>query len=470
MLGNHQSNNTLQGWTSSPDGRGTLDILWACVATIFLSTWSAICLNVPKANDSMWTHLKRKLGISFFAIMGPEFLLAYALGERQSAGASVARFKQLRQDDKWTLKCAFFADMGGFMLQTSDNVSFFLDTKQILWLVEHHVISTAQFETSFLLDSRTIDDRNKSDLTIRVIAVGQALWFCINIVARGIQGLAVTTLEINTIGIVIDSILVYYFWKDKPAGVESTEVVKISMTLSEMILLEEDEEARSRSYFRTPLDFATREPWNFGLLYAYFVNFFKGMCPRSWRRKKERESLGRRSDYDMLPVSGIFLWIGFLAGIAFLGTNFIAWNFHFPTPTERLLWRISSGGLFGLAILACPGAVLVYSSPRVRIMQEKTRKHRKILEGSGRPTEKTGWKDYLVYKFRILAMKVRNNSLENDPYLDVSLNFASGGMQISIVYFLFRAYILVEDVIAFRALPVEAYRTIDWWKFVPHIS
>ena len=131
------------------------------------------------------------------------------------------------------------------MFQTSDDVSFFLDTKQIMWLLEHHVISTAQFETSFLLDSKTINDWNKSDLSVRVIAIGQALWFCVNVIARGIQGLAVTTLEINTIGIVIDSILVYYFWKNKPTDVGSTEVVKITMTLIEMILLEEDEAART---------------------------------------------------------------------------------------------------------------------------------------------------------------------------------------------------------------------------------
>ena len=468
MSANIQSN-ALKGWTSSPDGRGTLNILWACVATIFLSTWSAICLNVPKPSDTIWTNLKRKFGITLLSILGPEFLLCYALSERQSAGASVACFKQLRQDDKWTLKHAFFADMGGFILQTSDDVSFFLDTKQILWLLKHHVISTTQFETSFLLDSKTINDRNKSDLSVRVIAISQALWFCVNVAARGIQGLAVTTLEINTIGIVVDSILVYYFWKNKPADVESTEVVKINITLSEMILLEEDEAARTRPYFRTPLDFAAREPWHFGLLYFYLANIFKSIRPHSWRRKK-KESLGRRSDFDLFPVSGVFVVIGYLAGLAFLGTNFIAWNFHFPTPIERLLWRISSGGLFGLVILAGPGAELVYSSHRVRTMQENTRKHRKTLEDTGPPGEKAGWKDYLVYKFRILAMKVRNNSPENDPNLDVSLHFASLGMQIVMVYVVFRAYILVEDVIAFRALPVEAYSTVDWWKFVPHIG
>ena len=178
--------------------------------------------------------------------MGPEYLLIFALGEWHSARASVARFKQLRQDDKWTLGHAFFVDMGGLVLRTSDGVTFFLNTKHISWLLKHQVISTAQFEKSFLLDSKTIDDRNKSDTFLRLIAVGQALWFCVNIIARGVQGFAVTTLEMITSGIIVDSILVYYVWKEKPADVMSMEEVNIRTTLNEMIQLEEDEAARTR--------------------------------------------------------------------------------------------------------------------------------------------------------------------------------------------------------------------------------
>ena len=194
--------------------------------------------------------------------MGPEYLLGFALGEWQSAHASVANLKQLRKDDKWTLKHAFFADMGGFMLQTSDDVKFFLDTKHIHWLLEHNIISKAEFEKRFLLDPKTIDNRNKSDIFVRVIAVIQAMWFCVNIIARGIQQLAVTTLEITTVRIIVDSVLVCNSWKDKPANVASTEVVVIGLTLSKLLLLEEDEKARSRPYFRTPLDFASREIWS----------------------------------------------------------------------------------------------------------------------------------------------------------------------------------------------------------------
>jgi hypothetical protein len=464
-------NNTskaLQGWTSSPHGRGTFDIVWACLATIFLSTWSAICLNVPDSSDTTWKHLKRKIWITFISIMGPEYLLIFALGEWQSARASVARFKQLRQDDKWTLKHAFFADMGGFVLRTSDDFSFFLNAKHIDWLLRHQVISTAQSEKSFLLESKTIDDRNKSDTFIRVIAVGQALWFCVNIIARGVQGLAVTTLEITTIGIIVDSILVYYFWKDKPADVKSMEEVNIRMTLNEMIQLEEDEAARTRTYFRSPLDFASREIWSINLAYHYLMNILKDR-PRSWRRKKEK-SLGRRSENDVLPVTGVTMVIASLSTIAFMSTNFIAWNFHFPTLIERLLWRLSSCGLVAIFVPTIFCVELLYNDHGIKKMQEKVRWRRRALEGYGIPGEKANWRDRLAYKFRALAMKIRNNSPENDPNLDVSLLFILAAVPGCAVYTIFRTYILVEDMIAFRALPADAYSTVDWWAFFPHVS
>jgi hypothetical protein len=103
------------------------------------------------------------------------------------------------------------------------------------------------------------------------------------------------------------------------------------------------------------------------------------------------------------------------------------------------------------------------------MMQEKVQERRKALEDSSLPA-KAKWKDHLVYQFRALAMKISNNSPKNDPNLDVSLLFILAAVPIFAVYFLFRAYILVEDIIAFRALPADAYSTVNWWAFVPHIG
>jgi len=97
-------------------------------------------------------------------------------------------------------------------------------------------------------------------------------------------------------------------------------------------------------------------------------------------------------------------------------------------------------------------------------------KRRKALEDSDLSNEKAKWKGRLVSEFRALTMKIRNNSPENDPNLDISLFFVLVGVPGVTVYTLFRAYILVEDIIAFRALPADAYSTVDWWAFAPHIG
>lgn len=292
--------------------------------------------------------------------MGPEYLLGFALSEWQSARASVANLKQLRNDEKWTLKYAFFADMGGFALRTSDGISFFLDAKQIFWLLERKIILPSQFENSFLLESKIIDDRNKSDIVVRVLAVGQALWFCVNIIARGAQGLHITTLEITTIGIIVDSLLVYYFWKEKPAGVTSMDIIDISMTLNEIILLEENEAARTYPYFRTPLDFASRDISAFNLIYHYLMDILKNIRPSIWQR--DEESFGRRSDNDVRPLTGLAMAIAAMATAVFMGTNIIAWNFQFPTPIERFLWRFSSCGMLVILVVGLPNEELLFSS------------------------------------------------------------------------------------------------------------
>ena len=367
------------------------------------------------------------------------------------------------------MKHAFFADMGGFMFRTNDDVKFLLDGKHILWLLEHQAISVTQFERDFLQYSKLIDDKNKSDVFVRVIAVAQALWFCINIIARGVQKLTVTTLETTTIGIIVDSILAYYIWRHKPANVESIEVIEIDMAMTDIIALVEDEAARTLPYYRTPLDFVSREINSFNLINQYVMNLLKQIWPKSWQ-KKNTESFGQRSDSDMLPSDGWTLAIAVVSTFAFMGTNFITWNFHFPTQVEKLLWRLASSGLAIIFVLGMPTVEMLYSSRRIKSMQAKVQRRRQALERSGLTGGQTHWRARFARRLRIIGMKVRNNSPETDPSLDVSLVFLLVGVSIAVVYPFFRIYLLVEDVIAFRALPEDAYTTVNWMAFAPHVG
>lgn len=66
--------------------------------------------------------------------MGPEFVLTFAYGQWAAAKAPVKSFAALNQPD-WSLRHAFFANMGRFVLQPRESRPFPINAKQLYWLV-----------------------------------------------------------------------------------------------------------------------------------------------------------------------------------------------------------------------------------------------------------------------------------------------------------------------------------------------
>jgi hypothetical protein len=56
-----------------------------------------------------------------------------------------------------------------------------------------------------------IQDRSKADGFVKIILVGQTTWFVAQCIARGVQGLVLSQLE-----------LMYFLWWNKPMDVESS--------------------------------------------------------------------------------------------------------------------------------------------------------------------------------------------------------------------------------------------------------
>jgi hypothetical protein len=102
----------LRGWVGSPDGRGTLDIIWSCTLTILLCIWTSACTNIPATTDSWWNRLRDRIDLASLGLLGPEFLVVLAAGQWRSARRSVNMFHDEGYKD-WTIRHAFLADMGG---------------------------------------------------------------------------------------------------------------------------------------------------------------------------------------------------------------------------------------------------------------------------------------------------------------------------------------------------------------------
>ena len=104
--------------------------------------------------------------------------------------------------------------------------------------------------------------------------------------------------------------------------------------------------------------------------------------------------------------------------MVFGGIHCIAWSFAFPSPTEQLLWRISSIAITGIP-LAVAGIVFI------------------------------------------------RNQLDYDNPVSLIL-----GITLILLIFLYpvsRILLLVLSLTTLRSLPPSAYQTVQWTTFIPHV-
>ena len=75
------STTDIVSWAHEPQGRGTIGLLWSCLITIFLCTWSAIHPNIPAATESLWDIFWRRQAYMLLALVAPEFLALCAVDD-----------------------------------------------------------------------------------------------------------------------------------------------------------------------------------------------------------------------------------------------------------------------------------------------------------------------------------------------------------------------------------------------------
>lgn len=111
----------------SPNARGTLDILWSCLAVVVLCTWSVQHLNIPpqirpanwkqkcvRAIDHTWTKFKWMV----FNMLAPEAPFAQAVNGIICGQRLKEPFDRWKKEDnvEWTLAHTELANMGGFVI------------------------------------------------------------------------------------------------------------------------------------------------------------------------------------------------------------------------------------------------------------------------------------------------------------------------------------------------------------------
>jgi hypothetical protein len=259
----------------------------------------------------------------------------------------------------WSLKKCFLLEMGGFVVQYKhphNTKRFRVSPEKLVTLVNNKEMEWPE------ITNEEIMDRSKADWIVKTLALVQILWFMTQMIGRWAQGLATTTLELFTLGIVFSAAITYSAWWEKPFDVQ------------EPVVIHAQESA--------PLNEADHID-----------------CVQLFLSKNK----GKEGEPMRIRCAGVVICLVFGA------LHVVAWNFHFPSSTEQLLWRISSIGTVALAL-------------PLFVLPEHWRKN---------------------------------------PGVETSLSL------LLIVYVLFRLYMFVEMFVSLRAVEASVYQTPQWSQYFP---
>lgn len=354
------------------------------------------------------------------------------------------------------MKHGFYADAGGFTLKarrtiTDPYIMFPIDARQLFYLVDKGYLPYPNIRKDI------ISDKNKADPAVRVLTIAQTLYFLSNCIGRWAQGLAVTTMELTTLGFALCTFATYYFWAHKPSDVETAIDLENNITIDE--LHAKAGLSEHHKHFLTPLFFISRNEWFWSKEYNYWLSWFRIAGFPSGPKTRPIKRI-RNDNFPEISSTAMAIFF-FFSGV-FTGLNFVAWNYHFPTHAELMLWRVASIGTPGSL-----AAYWVHSKIRLTLLPALRKYQRK----DSRPKELPLWfgSKALVQTLKRSAGKLRNLDIDQDPSFAVELTSIIPSTLLAVFYLSARLYILVEEFVGLRAMPPSAYQSVEWTNYLLHL-
>ncbi|KAF9004281.1 hypothetical protein BDQ17DRAFT_1354872, partial [Cyathus striatus] len=328
-------------------------------------------------------------------------VLVLAQAVRQLWAARLLFNKYKAPGREWTMKHAHFLRMGGFYAEEHGEVLYLQD---IMLYLDSGKISFPN------VTEADIQDKSKVDGLSKIILVTQTLWFIIQCIGRLTKGLALTPLEVTTLAVTTCTFMLSIFWWHKPfdvrqpirleihsgrlpqweetlAGHTADQVIEVSDISGPGKIDSDSSESHKQQIFRQFSRLIRGS--GFSLLFEFEISTDPGQ------------------NYSLILVLLRIFGVPVAGAMIFGLVHCLSWNSHFPSLTERNLWRISAVIVSAFTLIGCAG-------------------------------------------FRFATM------------IDDTLYCAS-----AVLYILSRSYLLVEAAIAFRTLPPSALENIDWLDFFP---
>jgi len=185
-----------------------------------------------------------------------------------------------------------------------------------------------------------IDDKNKGDAAVKLLALFEVAWLILQLIVRQVRRLPSTQLEIMTLAFAGSTFVIYILLWYKPQD-----------TMVPMYITADNDPTRKQLQ-----DIAQKRSAN-----TFGFQFSKGRAP-FWIPDNSVHDTGHlyRDFYFDLGVGA--------GAVLFGALHLLSWNQHFPTPMERLLWRVCLCLAIGI-----PPLFLVISWTTIQITRLKLR-------------------------------------------------------------------------------------------------
>ncbi|ESK86167.1 hypothetical protein Moror_9274 [Moniliophthora roreri MCA 2997] len=255
-----------------------------------------------------------------------------------------------------------------------------------------------------------IKDRSHADFVAKSIALIQTTWFILQVAIRTAEGLAITELEIITVGFALLNFGTYFLWWNKPLHLKEHNGGCMKAV---------------QEGFTKTLDyicfysFADTGPLAIQLIFLPLWMTWNIICQCQGLFD---DDLAPQELSTRLKLDPLQLYITVYSIAAAFGAIYcIPWTFQFPTQTEQLLWQICA-----VAVAAAPVAMGCVHWWQKELCHSTS--------------------TWLVWLIVITATLL------------------------GIFYLFSQVTLIVLALMALQDLSPSGYQTVQWTTFVPHIG
>ena len=403
-------------FVQEPAQRGAFEITWRCIVTLFLCAYTSIHLNVPSHRERFWRVCLRVFLWTLATITAPELVLLLATGQKLEARRSMETWHSDGFTD-WTIRHGFFVNMGGLEVKPQGSPAFPINSRQL-----HYMVAKGHIRYP-LLEIKEMIDRSNSDYFQIMLTSFQLMWFVVQLFGRLAERLPVTTIELLTLLSSLCTGLICFQWSRKPQNVRVPIVLEMQASI--MAVRAQDWSISGENEFcrQTPLDFVDN------LSPSSLVN---SQTHQGHRKRRTKMVLPRFT--TQLPTPILTSKSGLAFPIIYNGLFLLGGYAIFPTQIEHDLWQFSS--------LIMTFTVIIYG------MFEMYRWIFESRQGSQYSGLTEQW----------------------EKEAGVSSSWGAAVLTpLVVLYVSARTYILAEVFLGLRSLPREAFRSISWANYIPHI-